>query len=138
MIFNLNKYLYIKSKQNRIFHVNWFRKSNDGEGSFIWPGFGENIRVLEWIFKRVDEPSNSEKLAIKTPIGYMPTKESFDLNGLNINQETFTELFKLDKQFLLDEVDEIKNYLDENVNDSAPNEIYKQLNDYKTRILNEM
>lgn len=68
----------------------------------------------------------------------MPTKESFDLNGLNINQETFTELFKLDKQFLLDEVDEIKNYLDENVNDSAPNEIYKQLNDYKTRILNEM
>jgi GTP-dependent phosphoenolpyruvate carboxykinase len=68
----------------------------------------------------------------------MPTKESFDLNGLNINQETFAELFKLDKQFLLDEVDEIKNYLDENVNDSAPNEIYKQLNDYKTRILNEM
>jgi len=118
--------------------VNWFRKSNNGEGSFIWPGFGENIRVLEWIFKRVDEPSNSHKLAIKTPIGYMPTADSFDLDGLNINQETFTELFKLDKQFLLDEVNEIKNYFDENVNESAPNEIYKQLNDYEKRILNKM
>jgi len=119
----------------KIFHVNWFRKSKDGEGSFLWPGFGENIRVLEWIFGRVE---HNDEIAVKTPIGYVPKENSFDLNGLDIKPEEFKELFRLDKQFLLDEVDEIKHYFDENVTDSTPPEVYKQIEQFRQRILTEM
>ena len=52
----------------KIFHVNWFRTDEDGQ--FLWPGFGENIRVLEWILKRVE----NEDVALKSPIGYLPKK----------------------------------------------------------------
>jgi phosphoenolpyruvate carboxykinase (GTP) len=117
--------------------VNWFRKSKNGEGNFMWPGFGENIRVLEWIFKRVENP-DMLNLARKTPMGYIPAPGSFDLEGLNMSSKEFDELFKLDKQFLLDEVEDIKAYFDENVNESTPTEMYDQINDYKQRILEEM
>ena len=115
----------------KIFHVNWFRKSNDGTGSFLWPGFGDNIRVLEWIFKRLDYGLN---LARVTPIGIMPTFESFNLKGLNIKREDFEELFKLDKNFLLDEASELRQYFDEYVNDSTPKEIYHYLDQLVSRV----
>jgi phosphoenolpyruvate carboxykinase (GTP) len=60
----------------KMFHINWFRKSENGKGSYLWPGFGDNIRVLEWVFSRVD---NVADIAVKTPIGYVPTHDSFDL-----------------------------------------------------------
>lgn len=104
----------------------------------MWPGFGENIRVLEWVFKRVDDPDNLENLARPTPIGLMPQEDSFDLNGLDLSKERFDELFRLDKEFLMDEVEDIKAYFDENVNDSTPEEIYKQIDCYKQRILSQM
>ncbi|CAF0716729.1 unnamed protein product [Brachionus calyciflorus] len=114
----------------KIFHVNWFRKSNNGQGSFLWPGFGENIRVLEWIFKRTE---NDSTVCKETPIGFMPKDDSFDLDGLGLSNENIQELFSLDKQFWLEELDEIKNYFDENVNDSTPQEIYDQLNSIRDR-----
>lgn len=107
-----------------IYFVNWFRKSNNGTGSFLWPGFGENIRVLEWIFKRQD---GVKDIGRETAIGVMPSKGSFDLEGLDIKKEELEELFSLDKQFLIDEAAAIKTYFDEYVNDSTPPAIYKQI-----------
>jgi phosphoenolpyruvate carboxykinase (GTP) len=61
----------------KIFHVNWFRKDDDGK--FLWPGFGENSRVLAWVFRRCD----GEAEANQTPIGYVPTPQHLELNGLD-------------------------------------------------------
>ena len=116
----------------KIFHVNWFRKSNNGEGSFLWPGFGENIRVLEWIFNRTE---GNEKIARMSPIGFVPTKDAIDLEGLNLKQDEFDELFKLDKEFLTEEINQIQKYFDDNVNESTPKEIYNQINNFKQRVL---
>ena len=78
-------------KAPKIFNVNWFRV--DENGKFIWPGFGENVRVLEWILARC-----SGKIgAIKTPIGYIPKAEDLDLNGLSVNKHDLEKLFKIDK-----------------------------------------
>lgn len=117
----------------KIFHVNWFRKSNDGKGSFLWPGFGENIRVLEWIFNRIEGENSS--IAKESPIGYMPSDSSIDLSGLDLSEKEFEELFKLDKQFLLDEINQIQSYFDENVNESTPPEIYNQIKKFRQRVL---
>lgn len=121
-------------KMPKIFNVNWFRKSEDGKGHFLWPGFGENVRVLEWIFKRVD---NVEGIANKTPFGYIPTPESFDLEGLDIPKKDLEELFSYDLNFWMDEANEIKSYFDEYVNDSTPKEIYHQIQLLTDRIKNE-
>ena len=117
----------------KIFHVNWFRKGQDGKSGFLWPGFGENIRVLEWIFNRTDQTLASD-IAHQTPIGFMPAIDKFNLNGLDIKQEQLEELFSVDKSFWLKEVDEIKQYFDENVTDSTPQEIYTQIHNLKERI----
>lgn len=102
-----------------------------GKGSFLWPGFGENIRVLEWIFNRCD---NNQEIAEMTPIGYIPKANALDLKDLNISKDQMDELFKIDKKFLQEEADEIKEFLDENVNESTPKEIYQQLDFLNERI----
>lgn len=76
----------------RIFGVNWFRK--DENGKFIWPGFGENMRVLEWIINRV----NGKTSAIESPLGWMPRYEDLDLNGLNLSKEKFNKLMEVDRE----------------------------------------
>ena len=74
----------------RIFHVNWFRKS--GDGKFLWPGFGDNMRVLKWIIDRVE----GRREAAETPIGYVPRKEDLDLDGLqNVSAEVLDELLSV-------------------------------------------
>jgi phosphoenolpyruvate carboxykinase (GTP) len=72
-----------------IFHVNWFRKG--GDGKFLWPGFGENMRVLKWIIDRVHGSGG----AAETEIGFIPRPEDFDLEGLDITRETMRELFTI-------------------------------------------
>ena len=119
----------------KIFHVNWFRKSENGEGSFLWPGYGENIRVLEWVFDRVEKPSDLN--AKKTPIGYMPLESEFNVAGLGLSEEKLNELFSVDKDWWLNEVEEIRNYFEQNVTDSTPPEIYKQIEMIKERLLKE-
>ena len=74
----------------KIFHVNWFRKGADGK--FLWPGFGENVRVLKWILERVEGKGQAEE----TPIGFVPTRSALTLDGLNISPETLRELFRVD------------------------------------------
>ncbi len=74
----------------KIFHVNWFRKGADGK--FLWPGYGENVRVLKWILERVEGRGDARE----TPIGYVPTRTGLTLEGLKIAPETLDELFRVD------------------------------------------
>jgi len=73
----------------KIFHVNWFRKGADGK--FLWPGYGENVRVLKWILERVEGKAAAEE----TPIGYVPTKGALMLDGLKILPESLNELLRV-------------------------------------------
>ena len=75
--------------QPKIFHVNWFRQDEDG--NFLWPGFGENLRILEWILAR----SRGELQAEKTAIGFTPRLEDIDMTGLNLSQEEMRKLFEI-------------------------------------------
>ena len=77
-------------KMPKIFYVNWFRKS--AEGKFLWPGFGENSRVLKWVFERCEGTAE----AIETPIGKLPPEGALDIDGLNIAPEDLNELLKVD------------------------------------------
>jgi phosphoenolpyruvate carboxykinase (GTP) len=77
-------------KLPQIFFVNWFRRDEDGR--FLWPGFGENSRVLKWVFERV----NGDAEAIDTPIGQLPAPGSLDLNGLEIDVADLDELLAVD------------------------------------------
>ena len=78
------------NKQPKFFFVNWFRKSKDGK--WLWPGFGDNSRVLKWIFERCDEKGK----AVETPIGYMPTVDAID-RPASVSAEDMKELLSLDK-----------------------------------------
>lgn len=76
----------------KIFHVNWFRK--DADGKFLWPGYGENVRVLKWILERVEGRGEAQE----TPIGYVPTRSALTLDGINIKPEALEELFRVDAE----------------------------------------
>jgi phosphoenolpyruvate carboxykinase (GTP) len=76
-------------KPPRIFHVNWFRKGADGK--FLWPGYGENVRVLKWILERVE----GRGAAQETPIGYVPAKDALTLDGMEISNEALSELLRV-------------------------------------------
>ena len=90
----------------KIFHVNWFRKNENG---FIWPGFGDNLRVLEWIIKRC----NNEIDAQETPIGFLPKSEDINTSGLTITDEAMEELVLIDNQKWIDEMAGIREYFEE-------------------------
>jgi len=75
----------------KVFHVNWFR--TDDNGAFLWPGYGENLRVIEWILNRC----RGEAEAAKTPIGYAPTPEALDLTGLDISRDKLSKLFAVSR-----------------------------------------
>lgn len=110
----------------KIFHVNWFRK--DKQGDFLWPGYGENIRVLQWMFNRI----NGEDCAKETPIGYIPAEGCLNLKGLgDINME---ELFEIAKDFWEDEVRDIRKYYDDQVNADLPYEIEWELDSLEERL----
>lgn len=108
----------------KVFMVNWFRKSEEGKGKFLWPGFGENIRILEWVFNRCNGVKDICELS---PLGYVPKASCLNVEGLDVTKDDMRELFKIDKKFLQDEADEIKAFLEENVNVSTPKEIQQQL-----------
>ncbi len=88
----------------RIFNVNWFR--TDDEGNFIWPGFGDNIRVLDWILKRC----NGEVEAKEVAIGYIPFAKDINVEGLDIDEKVVEELLSVDKATWLEEVKGIKEF----------------------------
>merc|ERR1719412_730294 len=129
----LSHWLSLGQKKNRtmpkIFMVNWFRKSP--QGGFLWPGFGENIRVIDWCLRRCDNESNIAKLS---PVGYIPSPDSLKLQGLNKETLDLEAIFDVPKNFWLDEVQELKQYFKNQVGNSLPTEITKQLNDLESRI----
>ena len=90
----------------KIFHVNWFRQ--DKAGKFLWPGFGDNMRVLKWILDRCSGKIDAEK----TPIGNLPLPKDLDVNGLNIDQNALKDLLTVDKAAYREEAKSIKEYLD--------------------------
>jgi phosphoenolpyruvate carboxykinase (GTP) len=73
----------------KVFHVNWFRKGADGQ--FLWPGYGENVRVLKWMLDRIE----GRAAAAETPIGSVPTPSSLTLDGLAISRDTLGELLSV-------------------------------------------
>jgi phosphoenolpyruvate carboxykinase (GTP) len=88
----------------RIFYVNWFRK--DADGNWLWPGFGENSRVLKWICERIDGTADAQE----TPIGMVPTLDSLDLNGLDIPESDISELIAVRAEDWLPEIPEIREF----------------------------
>ena len=90
----------------KIFHVNWFRKGKDGK--FLWPGFGENLRVLEWMIARVE----SKARGIDTPLGIVPSSGELKLDGLDLPRETVAELLHIDHAGWQTELHAIGEYLD--------------------------
>jgi phosphoenolpyruvate carboxykinase (GTP) len=88
----------------KIYFVNWFRRSP--EGRFIWPGFGENSRVLKWVFERCDEDADAKE----TPIGLLPTEGALDTDGLKIDQEDLAELLSVDVEGWTKELPSIREH----------------------------
>ncbi|NLD58235.1 MAG: phosphoenolpyruvate carboxykinase (GTP) [Clostridiales bacterium] len=109
-----------EGKLPKIFYVNWFKKNADGK--FIWPGYGENSRVLKWIVERV----SGQASANKTPIGYLPRKEDLYIDGLNISDEALDTLLKVDRDEWKRELNSIKEYYAK-FDGKLPEELYKQL-----------
>ncbi|MFS8137480.1 MAG: phosphoenolpyruvate carboxykinase (GTP), partial [Thermomonas sp.] len=95
------------AKLPKIFHVNWFRKGDDGK--FLWPGFGDNLRVLEWMIKRVE----GEAGALDTPIGVLPVQGDLNLDGLALSDEARDKLFGFDQAGWQAEFASIGDYLNE-------------------------
>ncbi len=93
-------------KLPRIFHVNWFRQDSDGR--FLWPGFGENLRVLRWIIDRCEQRVGAKE----TPIGYLPEPGDIDIEGLDIGADAMQALTRIDTQQWQDEIESIGEYFD--------------------------
>jgi phosphoenolpyruvate carboxykinase (GTP) len=92
-------------KPPKIFHVNWFRKGADGK--FLWPGYGENVRVLKWILERVE----GRGAAQETPIGYVPAKNGLTLDGIKVSDEALNELLRVNPEDWDAEMEESKQFL---------------------------
>jgi len=92
------------TKAPAIFQVNWFRKGDDG--SFIWPGFGENSRVLEWMVRRLEGKAEARD----TPIGLLPTIDGLNLEGLDLSDDELEQLFAIDPASWLAECDLTEEY----------------------------
>jgi phosphoenolpyruvate carboxykinase (GTP) len=114
-------------KLPKIFYVNWFRKTKDGK--WLWPGYGENSRVLKWIFEQV----SGEGKAVKTPIGYMPTLDAIDRSGLNVSEADMAELLKVDTEEWKKEVASIREHYAK-FGAKLPRELAVQLDELEKRL----
>ena len=114
-------------KLPRIFYVNWFRKSDDGE--WLWPGFGENSRAVKWIFERI----TGRAAAVETPIGYLPTLDAIDTAELDVDAENIKQLLVVDTQEWLGEVERIEEHYSR-FGDELPQELNDELVALKNRL----
>jgi phosphoenolpyruvate carboxykinase (GTP) len=111
----------------RIFYVNWFRR--DADGRFLWPGFGENSRVLEWMFRRCDGDAD----AVETPIGWLPAPGDLDTTGLEMPAEDLAELLRMDGSAWARELPQVREHY-ARFGDRLPPELADQLVMLRTRL----
>jgi len=116
------------AKAPKIFYTNWFRKSP--EGKWLWPGFGDNARVLKWMCERVE----GKAAAVETPIGYVPTPEALDVSGLKISNEEIKELLRIDQSAWQGEMTDVEEFLAKFGKDRVPARMWKQLDTLKKRL----
>jgi phosphoenolpyruvate carboxykinase (GTP) len=117
----------LKSKAPRIFYVNWFRKTP--EGRWLWPGFGENSRVLKWMCERVEGKVD----AVKTPIGLLPAIDDLDMKGLSISAQDIKDLLKVDMDAWRAEIPDIEKHFAQ-FGDRLPDRLKKQFEALKARL----
>lgn len=113
--------------QPKIFNVNWFR--TDSEGHFIWPGFGDNMRVLDWILKRCEETVDADE----TAIGYVPKPEDINLEGCSVDKETLKGLLNVDTETWKKEAEGIKEFY-KKFGDRLPKELNEELSALESRL----
>lgn len=113
--------------QPKIFNVNWFR--TDSEGHFIWPGFGDNMRVLDWILKRCEETVDADE----TAIGYVPKPEDINLEGCGVDEETLKGLLNVDTETWKKEAEGIKEFY-KKFGDRLPKELNDELAALESRL----
>jgi len=111
----------------RIFHVNWFRA--DENGKFLWPGYGENLRVIEWILDRCRGDAD----AMRTPIGYVPALESLDLTGLDLPLETLERLFAVNRSEWYSETEDVASFFQQ-FDARLPRALWDQLESLRQRL----
>ncbi len=111
----------------KIFHVNWFRRDSDGK--FLWPGYGENLRVLEWVLAR----ARGEAAAEPAPIGYVPASNALDLQGLDISPKKAEKLFSVDHSEWQGQAEEIAEFF-ETFGDRFPQALWRQLKMLRQRL----
>ena len=115
------------NKLPRIFYVNWFRK--DADGGWLWPGFGENSRVLKWIVDRISGKGE----AVETPIGYLPATDAIDTAGLDVSEQQMEELLHVDTDEWLNEIQSIREHY-ERFEDTLPKALSDELDALETRL----
>ena len=114
-------------KAPKIFNVNWFR--TDDDGNFLWPGFGDNMRVLNWIIDRCEGKAD----AVETEIGYLPRPEDIDLTDLDVDMDTLKSILTVDKEAWVKEAEEITEHY-KMFGDRLPEELADQLSALKSRL----
>ncbi|WP_084541591.1 phosphoenolpyruvate carboxykinase (GTP) [Nocardioides alkalitolerans] len=115
------------AKLPRIFYVNWFRR--DDEGGFLWPGFGENSRVLKWVVERID----GQAAAVETAVGHVPAPGSFDIDGLDITEEALAAALAVDVDEWKAEIPQITEWF-EKFGDDLPAVLWTELDHLKSRL----
>ncbi|MEZ5371887.1 MAG: phosphoenolpyruvate carboxykinase domain-containing protein [Microthrixaceae bacterium] len=116
-------------KLPKLFWVNWFRKDEDG--SFMWPGFGENSRVLKWVVQRLEGTADADE----TAIGHVPTADSLDLSGLDLDDATMAKILDVNNESWRDEVELIRGHY-EFIGERLPQEMADELADLEKRLAN--
>ncbi|CAI9401900.1 phosphoenolpyruvate carboxykinase (GTP) [Nocardioides sp. T2.26MG-1] len=115
------------AKLPRIFYVNWFRR--DADGGFLWPGFGENSRVLKWVVERIDGQAD----AVETPIGYVPTPDALDTEGLDLSREDLEATLAVDVDEWRAEVPQIQEWF-EKFGEDLPAVLWTELDGLRARL----
>jgi phosphoenolpyruvate carboxykinase (GTP) len=116
------------SKLPKIFYVNWFRRDEDG--GFLWPGYGENGRVLKWVIERLEGQAS----AVETPIGRVPTPESLDVEGLAITAEQLEKVLAVDPAEWREELPQIEEWFDKIGSDKVPTMLWTELDGLRARL----
>jgi phosphoenolpyruvate carboxykinase (GTP) len=111
----------------RIYYVNWFRK--DSGGTYLWPGFGENVRVLKWIFERTSGAENG----VSTPIGIVPAKAALDTSGLTLAPDALETLLNVEPNEWMNEVGDLREYF-KLFGKKLPKGIHEELDALETRL----